>query len=131
MRCRRYADTDADDQEDAEEDGEDDDEGSEENNSSKEPSTPAGIIKKAVLLLLLGTLLCAVFSDPMVDAISAFSKVCASYLSQLLTVCMHFIPGIDYTAGKLCPWKGGPILDSVCHHTYFSRTEKFRVLIIR
>lgn len=37
--------------------------------------TPRQIAVKAVLQLLLGTAICALFSDPMVGAVSSFSKV--------------------------------------------------------
>lgn len=39
--------------------------------------TPRQIAVKAVLQLLLGTAICALFSDPMVGAVSSFSKVAA------------------------------------------------------
>lgn len=37
--------------------------------------TPRQIAVKAVLQLMLGTAICALFSDPMVGAVSSFSKV--------------------------------------------------------
>lgn len=42
--------------------------------SVKEPMTTRQIVVAAVTKLLIGTTICALFSDPMVDAVSAFSK---------------------------------------------------------
>ncbi|CAL8462752.1 g2285 [Coccomyxa elongata] len=64
------------DEEEAEGD-EDEDQGDEEDKSDgneKAPPTPRAIIRKAAILLLIGTAACALFSDPMVEAVSAFSK---------------------------------------------------------
>ena len=64
------------------EDGEEEEnaEGEEEEDAQSEDEqkgspTHAQIIRKAALMLLAGTLVCAVVSDPMVDAVSSFSKV--------------------------------------------------------
>ena len=40
---------------------------------------PSQIVRKAVLLLLVGTGACAFFSDPMVDAVTNFSRVCCGF----------------------------------------------------
>ncbi|EIE26168.1 hypothetical protein COCSUDRAFT_61158 [Coccomyxa subellipsoidea C-169] len=59
--------------EDADEDGSDDDNG-DAGDGAKEPPTPRAIISKAAVKLLIGTAACALFSDPMVEAVSGFSK---------------------------------------------------------
>jgi len=58
--------------EDEEDDAEDD---AEDEKKDKEAMTRKKLITKAVLMLLAGTIVCAVFSDPMVDAVSNFSTV--------------------------------------------------------
>lgn len=60
--------------EDADEDGSDEDNG-DAGDVAKEPPTPRAIISKAAVKLLIGTAACALFSDPMVEAVSGFSKV--------------------------------------------------------
>ena len=42
---------------------------------TKDSPTRRQIIQQAVVKLLLGTLVCAIISDPMVDAVSSFSAV--------------------------------------------------------
>ncbi|KAK9907616.1 hypothetical protein WJX75_007049 [Coccomyxa subellipsoidea] len=54
------------------EDGSDSSNGSEK--GDRAPPTHRAIITKAAVKLLLGTALCALFSDPMVEAVSGFSK---------------------------------------------------------
>ena len=44
-----------------------------EEESDEIPPTKFQIVKKAVILLIAGTLLAAVFADPLVDAVSEFS----------------------------------------------------------
>ena len=61
-----------------EEQGEDSDDDSEEEDPDGEPKknkSKGEIIKGASLKLLIGIAICAVISDPMVDAVSNFSKV--------------------------------------------------------
>lgn len=57
--------------------GDADDDGSSEEGGSdgKEPRGAKQIVMRSAGLLLAGTAVCAVFSDPMVEAVSAFSKV--------------------------------------------------------
>lgn len=50
------------------------DEDADEDAEKKKPKTKGQIIRAAIMWLLLGTVLVAVFADPMVDAISGFSK---------------------------------------------------------
>lgn len=73
---RRHHFTDDEVEETEEEGGED---GSDSGNGSEKgdqaPPTHRAIITKAAVKLLLGTALCALFSDPMVEAVSGFSKV--------------------------------------------------------
>lgn len=52
----------------------DEDDGSSSEGEEKPPST-GEIVRQAALKLFLGTLACAVFSDPMVSAVTNFSKV--------------------------------------------------------
>ena len=63
--------------EDEDEDQEEDEEGSggQDGGGKEQRQSPKAIVRKAALLLLAGTSLCAVFSDPVVDAVTAFSKV--------------------------------------------------------
>ena len=44
------------------------------------------LVTKAVLMLLAGTIVCAVFSDPLVDALTNFSTV--SVLCRLVLACL-------------------------------------------
>lgn len=67
--------------EDEEDDAEDD---AEDEKKDKEAMTRKKLITKAVLMLLAGTIVCAVFSDPMVDAVSNFSTVGQSDKSSVL-----------------------------------------------
>ncbi len=79
------------DEEEADED-EDEDQGNDEDKSDeneKAPPTPRGIIRKAAILLLIGTAACALFSDPMVEAVSAFSKVGQSLHTPLRGVAVQ------------------------------------------
>ena len=64
-----------DEEEGEEEDEEKEDEEDEEEDENKPPPSRTQIAVKAVLLLVIGTAGCAVFSDPLVDAVSNFSKV--------------------------------------------------------
>lgn len=57
----------------------DNEEADEEEDENKEPPSRTQIAVKAVLLLVFGTAGCAVFSDPLVDAVSNFSKVLPSH----------------------------------------------------
>jgi hypothetical protein len=59
----------------------------EEGKEHKEPLTPGQIARKAILLLIAGTAVCAFFSDPMVDAVSAFSKVRVPHFICRESVC--------------------------------------------
>lgn len=47
-----------------------------EDGKREEPLTRSQITKRAVAMLLAGTLACAFFSDPMVSAVTNFSRVC-------------------------------------------------------
>ena len=58
--------------EEAEDDAEDEEE---DEKKDKEAMTTKKLVTKAVLMLLAGTIVCAVVSDPMVDAVSNFSTV--------------------------------------------------------
>lgn len=58
-------------QDDCNDEGEDEDEDEEEHT---EPLTPSQIYQKSLFKLLLGTLIVALFSDPMVDAVDGFAK---------------------------------------------------------
>ena len=60
--------------EEEEDDAEDE---AEDEKKEKEAMTTKKLVTKAVLMLLAGTIVCAVISDPMVDAVSNFSKVCS------------------------------------------------------
>ncbi len=60
--------------EEEEEDAEDE---AEDEKKDKEAMSTKKLVTKAVLMLLAGTIVCAVISDPMVDAVSNFSKVCS------------------------------------------------------
>ena len=59
-----------------EEEDDAEDEAEDEKNEKEQMSTKK-LVTKAVLMLLAGTIVCAVISDPMVDAVSNFSKVCS------------------------------------------------------
>lgn len=59
---------------DDEEEGATAEEGSEDGEGEK-PLTRGQIIQNAVLYLFIGAAACAFFSDPMVDAVTHFSKV--------------------------------------------------------
>ena len=59
----------------SEEDEDDAEDEAEDEKKDKEAMTRKKLITKAVLMLLAGTAVCAVFSDPMVDAVSNFSTV--------------------------------------------------------
>lgn len=58
-----------------EEDEAEDEAEDEKKEEDKEEMTTKKLVTKAVLMLLAGTIVCAVFSDPMVDAVSNFSTV--------------------------------------------------------
>ena len=58
--------------EEEEDDAEDE---AEDEKNEKEAMSTKKLVTKAVLMLLAGTIVCAVISDPMVDAVSNFSKV--------------------------------------------------------
>lgn len=60
--------------EEEEEDAEDE---AEDEKKDKEAMSTKKLVTKSVLMLLAGTIVCAVISDPMVDAVSNFSKVCS------------------------------------------------------
>lgn len=64
-----------DEEEGEQEDEEKENEQDEEEDENKPPPSPTQIAVKAVVLLVIGTAGCAVFSDPLVDAVSNFSKV--------------------------------------------------------
>ena len=64
--------------------GEDAEGDAEDEKKDKEAMTRKKLITKAVLMLLAGTIVCAVFSDPMVDAVSNFSTVGQSDKSSVL-----------------------------------------------
>ena len=52
--------------------------------------SPKKLVTKAVLMLLAGTIVCAVFSDPLVDALTNFSTVsglCRVWRSRALMGC--------------------------------------------
>lgn len=59
----------------SEEDEEDAEEEAEDEKKDEEAISTKRLVTKAVLMLLAGTIVCAVFSDPMVDAVSNFSTV--------------------------------------------------------
>ncbi len=61
-------------QEEEDEEAKEDEEDEEEDENKPEPS-PRQIGMKAVFLLVVGTAGCAILSDPLVDAVSNFSKV--------------------------------------------------------
>lgn len=74
---------DEDDEEDKDEDAVSSEEG------AKEQPTHAQIMTKATLMLIAGAAVCAVISDPMVDAVSSFSTVSPQTPRTLLqSVCM-------------------------------------------
>ena len=56
------------------EEGKDEDEAKSEGEEKEQP-THAQIMTRATLMLVAGAAVCAVVSDPMVDAVSSFSKV--------------------------------------------------------
>lgn len=60
---------------DDEEGGGDGSEGGSDDVEGEKPLTRGQIIKQAVGMLLVGTAACAFFSDPMVDAVTNFSRV--------------------------------------------------------
>ena len=60
---------------DDEEEGAAAEEGSDDGEGENKPLTRGQIIQKAVLYLAIGAAACAFFSDPMVDAVTHFSKV--------------------------------------------------------
>lgn len=62
---------------DDEEEGAAAEEGSDDGEGDNKPLTRGQIIQKAVLYLAIGAAACAFFSDPMVDAVTHFSKVSA------------------------------------------------------
>ena len=62
---------------DEEEEGAAAEEGSDDGEGENKPLTRRQIIQKAVLYLAIGAAACAFFSDPMVDAVTHFSKVSA------------------------------------------------------
>mmetsp|Transcript_24023 Transcript_24023/g.37670 ORF Transcript_24023/g.37670 Transcript_24023/m.37670 type:complete len:263 (+) Transcript_24023:442-1230(+) len=71
-----------------EEAGGDDDDDDDDDDEEKEPLTPSQIMSKAAGLMFAGTVLVAFFSDPMVDAVSGFSKatgVPAFFVSFVVT----------------------------------------------
>ena len=76
--------------EDEEQDGDKD---AESDDEPREQPSHAQIIRKASLMLLAGTIVCAIVSDPMVDAVSSFSKVrcCAAIACRRARVhaCTH------------------------------------------
>lgn len=56
----------------------DDEEDASDDEPEGHPKTPPSrrdIVTQAVLLMLAGTVVCALFSDPLVEAVSSFSKV--------------------------------------------------------
>ena len=69
--------------EEEEEDAEDE---AEDEKKDKEAMTTRKLVTKAVLMLLAGTIVCAVISDPMVDAVSNFSKVCTCSMRHCCTL---------------------------------------------
>lgn len=71
MKCRSDLETEAD-EEAAEGGGLSDDEGG----KQEQPLSRSQITKRAVAMLLAGTAACAFFSDPMVSAVTNFSRVC-------------------------------------------------------
>ena len=97
--------TTSDEEDEAEDEAED-----EKKEEDKEKMTTKKLVTKAVLMLLAGTIVCAVFSDPMVDAVSNFSKV-SSWLSagqkiKALGCSLHCEgkAGFGWNAGLiLCP----------------------------
>lgn len=48
---------------------------SEEDEDGEKPLTRSQIVRRAVTFLMVGTAACAFFSDPMVDAVTNFSRV--------------------------------------------------------
>ena len=74
--------TTSDEEDEAEDEAED-----EKKEEDKEKMTTKKLVTKAVLMLLAGTIVCAVFSDPMVDAVSNFSKV--SRLQSRVSIGLH------------------------------------------
>lgn len=64
-----------DEEEDDESEGDDSDDDDDNDGEPKKNLSKGDIIKGASLKLLLGIAICAVISDPMVDAVSNFSKV--------------------------------------------------------
>lgn len=57
-----------------EEDNDEEAQEEEKSGGDKEQRSPKAVVRKAAALLVAGTALCALFSDPVVEAVSAFSK---------------------------------------------------------
>ena len=72
--------------EEEEDDAEDE---AEDEKKDKEAMTTRKLVTRAVLMLLAGTVVCAVISDPMVDAVSNFSKVRSCSITPCCTLRVH------------------------------------------
>ena len=105
LSCREVPESAANSEEEEEDDAEDE---AEDEKKEKEAMTTKKLVTKAVLMLLAGTIVCAVISDPMVDAVSNFSKVCSCSVRDcsISSLSHHGMPACALCRGASCALRG-------------------------